>query len=62
MGYTCVKWRVYVGNGLSISETAKICVKWFRSVGNISNMWEMAYVFDKRLKYVGIDLEILGNG
>ena len=27
-----------------------------------ANMWEMAYVFDKRLKYVGIDLDILGNG
>ena len=28
---------------------------------NGSNIWEMAEVFDKRLKYVGIDLEILGN-
>ena len=30
-------------------------------MGNGSNILEMAYVFDKRLKYVGIDLEILRN-
>ena len=28
----------------------------------VKNIWEMAKVFDKRFKYVGIDLEILGNG
>ena len=56
------KWRMYVGNCLYIWETAKICVKWLRSVENGSNIWEMALAFDKRLKYVGIDLEILGNG
>ena len=56
------KWRMYVGNCLNIWETAKICVKWLRSVENGSNIWEMALAFDKRLKYVGIDLEILGNG
>ena len=32
------------------------------SVLNGSNIWEIALAFDKRLKYVGIDLEILGNG
>ena len=33
---------MYVGNGLSILETAKICVKLLRSVGNGQNIWEMA--------------------
>ena len=56
------KWRMNVGNCLNIWETAKICVKWLRSVENGTNIWEMALAFDKRLKYVGIDLEILGNG
>ena len=56
------KWRMYVGNCLNIGERAKICVKWLRSVENGSNIWEMALAFDKRLKYVGIDLEILENG
>ena len=39
MAYIGGKWRIYVGNGLSISERAKICGKWRRSVGNASNMW-----------------------
>ena len=39
MAYICGKGRVYVGNGSSISETAKICGKRRRSVGNGSNMW-----------------------
>ena len=39
MAYICLKWRVYVKNGLSNSERAKICGKWRRSVGNCSNMW-----------------------
>ena len=33
-------WRIYLGIGLSVWETAKICGKWRRSVGNVSNMWE----------------------
>ena len=33
------KWRIYLGIGLSVWETAKICGKWCRSVGNVSNMW-----------------------
>ena len=53
---------MYVGNCLNICETAKICVKRLRSVRNGSNVWEMAEVFDEWLKYVGIDLQILGNG
>ena len=39
MVYISRKWRIYVGNGLSIWETAKICGKWRRSVWNASNMW-----------------------
>ena len=33
------KWRIYLGIGLSVLETAKICGKWRRSVWNVSNMW-----------------------
>ena len=33
------KWRIYLGIGLSVWETAKICGKWRRSVGTGSNMW-----------------------
>ena len=39
MAYICGKLRVYVRNGLSISETAKIQGKGRRSVGNGSNIW-----------------------
>ena len=35
----CLKWRIYLGIGLSVWETAKIFGKWRRSVGNVSNMW-----------------------
>ena len=52
---TCGKWRIYLGIGLSVWETAKIwemaqiCGKW--------RIWEMAKimaaVFEKWLKYVG---------
>ena len=38
MAKICGKWRIYLGIGLSVSETAKICGKWRRSVGNLSNM------------------------
>ena len=34
-----VKWRIYLGIGLSVWETAKIFGKWLRSVGNVSKMW-----------------------
>ena len=33
------KWRIYLGIGLSVLETAKIFGKWRRSVGNVSNMF-----------------------
>ena len=39
MAKICVKWRIYLGIGFSVSETVKICGKWLRSVGNVSNMW-----------------------
>ena len=32
------KWRIYLGIGLSVWETAKIFGKWRRSMGNGSNM------------------------
>ena len=34
-----VKWRIYLGIGLSVWETAKIFEKWRRSVGYVSNIW-----------------------
>ena len=39
MAKICGKWRIYLGMGLSVWETAKIFGKWRRSVGNVSNMW-----------------------
>ena len=38
MAKICGKWRMYLGIGLSVWETAKLFVKWPRSVGNGSNM------------------------
>ena len=39
MALICGKWRIYLGIGWSVLETAKICGKWRRSVGYGSNMW-----------------------
>ena len=39
MAKICLKWRIYLGIGLSVWETAKICGTWGRSVGNVSNMY-----------------------
>ena len=39
MAKICGKWRISLGIGLSVSETAKIFGKWRRSVGNGSKMW-----------------------
>ena len=39
MAKICGKWRIYLGIGLGVWETAKIFLKWRRSVGNGSNMW-----------------------
>ena len=38
MAFICKKWRIYLGIGLIVWETAKICGKWRRSVGNVSTM------------------------
>ena len=38
MAKICGKWRIYLGIGLSVWETAKIFGKWRRSVANASNM------------------------
>ena len=38
MAKICGKWRIYLGIGLSVWETAKIFRKWRRSVGNGSIM------------------------
>ena len=54
-----MKWRIYLGIGLSVWETAKIFGKWRRSVGNVSNMWGNDLIFDNLLKNVESDLEIL---
>ena len=35
----CLKWRIFLGIGLSVWETVKTGEKWRRSVGNVSNMW-----------------------
>ena len=39
MAKICLKWRIYLGIGLSVWETAIIFGKWRRSVGYDSNMW-----------------------
>ena len=38
MAKICGKWRIYLGIGLSVWETAKKSGKWRRSVGNVSNI------------------------
>ena len=38
MAKICGKWRIYLGIGLSVLETAKIFGKWRRSMGNGSDM------------------------
>ena len=39
MAKICEKWRIYLGIGLSVWETAKIFGKWRTFVGNVSNIW-----------------------
>ena len=39
MAKICGKWRIYLGIGLSVWETAKIFGKSRRSVGNGSDIW-----------------------
>ena len=63
----CEKWRIYLGIGLSVWETAKIFGKWRRSVGNVSNMWiglivwETAKIFGKWRRSVGNGSNMWGN-
>ena len=40
MAYICLKWRVYVENGLSISERLKYVV-------NDVDLWEMAQISEE---------------
>ena len=53
-----MKWRIYLGIGLSVWETAKIFGKWRRSVGNVSNMWGN----DLIIWQTNVWLRDLGNG
>ena len=60
---------MYVGNGLSIWETAKICGKWRRYVGNGWNMWgnglsiwQTASLIGNWLRDFGKGLKYLWNG
>ena len=39
MNKICGKWRIYLGIGLSVWESAKIFGKWRRSFGKGSDMW-----------------------
>ena len=38
MAKICGKWRIYLGIGLTVWETAKVFGKWRRSVENGSNI------------------------
>ena len=55
-----MKWRIYLGIGLSVWETAKTCGKWRRSVGNGSNMWGNDLIIWRiyLLKYLRIGLSV----
>ena len=58
-----------MGNDVDLREIAKICGKWLKYLINGFNMWEVTYifakyicemppVFEKRLNYVGNDLDV----
>ena len=38
MAKICLKWRIYLGIGLSVWETAKV-------LGNDVDLWEMAQIY-----------------
>ena len=57
-----MKWRIYLGIGLSVLETTKIFGKWRRSVGNVSNMWGNDLIIWQTSKTCGQWLRDLGNG
>ena len=62
MAKICVKWRIYLGIGLSVWETAKIFGKWRGSVGNVSNMWGNDLIICQISFKCGKWLRDLGNG
>ena len=73
-----MKWRIYLGIGLSVweaakylgndvdlSEMAQICVemtllydKLLKNVKNDFEIWEMAKIFGKWLRYIGHGISI----
>ena len=62
MAKICLKWRIYLGIGLSVWHTAKIFGKWRRSVGNGSNMCGNDLIIWQTAEKCGKWLRDLGNG
>ena len=62
MAKICLKWRIYLGIGLNVWETAKVFGKWRRSVGNLSNMWGIDLNICQTSEICGKWLRDLGNG
>ena len=62
MAKICLKWRIYLGIGLSVWVTAKIFGKWRRYVGNVSNMWGNDLIICQTSWKCGKWLIDLGNG
>ena len=57
-----MKWRIYLGIGLSVWETAKIFRNWRRSVGNDSDMWGIDLIIWQTALKCGKWLRDLRNG
>ena len=62
MAKICGKWRIYLGIGLSVWETAKIFGKWRGSVWNVSNMWGNDLIICQSSLRCGKWVRDLGNG
>ena len=62
MAKICGKWRIYLGIGLSVWETAIIFWKWRRSVGNVSNIWGNEIIIWQTASKCSKWLRDLGNG
>ena len=62
MAKICLKWRIYLGIGLSAWLTAKIFGKWRRSVRNGSNMWGNDLIIWQTSLKCGKWIRDLGNG
>ena len=59
MAKICLKWRIYLGIGLSVWETAKIFGKWRRSAGKwLKYVGKWLNYLTKYLRNVENDLEI----